>query len=164
MIASVNRWDWLGHGIYFWENSPSRAQEFATQSSLRRNSKIKKPAILGAVLDLGNCLDLLDYNNLQFLKKSYEALKKFDPQFEFTHNLMSPKEGSSELLLRNLDCSVVEMAHELTKAENLPPFDSVKAVFWEGNLLYPNAGFREKNHIQICIRNPNCIKDFFIPR
>ena len=26
---SDNTYDWLGHGIYFWENSPSRALEFA---------------------------------------------------------------------------------------------------------------------------------------
>jgi hypothetical protein len=43
-------------------------------------------------------------------------------------------------------------------------FDSVRGVFWEGNEPYPNAGFREKNHIQISVRNPNCIKGFFIPR
>ena len=36
--------------------------------------------------------------------------------------------------------------------------------FWEGQELYPNAGFREKNHIQICVCNPNCIKGYFLPR
>ena len=29
MKKSENDYDWLGHGIYFWENSPSRAMEFA---------------------------------------------------------------------------------------------------------------------------------------
>jgi hypothetical protein len=43
-------------------------------------------------------------------------------------------------------------------------FDSVRGVFWEGKELYPGAGFMERNHIQICLRNPNCIKGFFIPR
>jgi len=27
--ASANAWDWLGSGIYFWENDPKRALEFA---------------------------------------------------------------------------------------------------------------------------------------
>jgi hypothetical protein len=40
-------------------------------------------------------------------------------------------------------------------------FDSVGGVFVEGKELYPSAGFREKNHIQLCIRNPNCIKGYF---
>ena len=39
-----------------------------------------------------------------------------------------------------------------------------RGVFFEGDDLYPNAGFKEKNHIQIAIRNTNCIKGFFIPR
>ena len=43
-------------------------------------------------------------------------------------------------------------------------YDSVRGVFWEGKPLYPNAGFAEKNHIQICICNPNCIKGYFLPR
>ena len=40
----------------------------------------------------------------------------------------------------------------------------MRGVFWEGEDLYENAGFKEKNHIQICVRNSNCIKGFFIPR
>ena len=44
------------------------------------------------------------------------------------------------------------------------PYDSVRGVFWEGHEIYPNAGFSEKNHIQICVCNPNCIKGYFLPR
>ncbi len=56
---SYNNYDWLGHGIYFWDNSPSRALEWANELSRRKDSKIKKPAVIGAVIDLGYCLDLL---------------------------------------------------------------------------------------------------------
>ncbi len=45
-----------------------------------------------------------------------------------------------------------------------PPFDSVRGVFFEGNELYEGAGFLDKTHIQICIRNPNLIRGYFIPR
>ena len=37
-------------------------------------------------------------------------------------------------------------------------------MFFEGKDLYENAGFKEKNHIQIALRNPNCIKGYFVPR
>ena len=60
--------------------------------------------------------------------------------------------------------SVIETLHVLNKMAGLPPYDSVRGVFWEGNELYPSAGFQEKNHIQIAIINPNCIKGFFLPR
>ena len=48
--------------------------------------------------------------------------------------------------------------------EQKPAFDSIRGVFFEGDELYPGAGFKEKDHIQICIRNPNCIKGYFLPR
>ena len=71
---------------------------------------------------------------------------------------------SEDKLLRRLDCAVIETAHQINREVSGREFDSVKGVFWEGVELYPDAGFREKNHIQICVRNPNCIKGFFLPR
>ena len=67
-------------------------------------------------------------------------------------------------ILRKLDCAVISTLHELRRQAELPPYDSVRGVFWEGADLYPGAGFKEKNHIQIAIINPNCIKAFFLPR
>jgi hypothetical protein len=72
--------------------------------------------------------------------------------------------GSSDKLLRELDCAVIENLHNMQRQIQLMPFDSVRGVFVEGDELYPGAGFHDKNHIQLCIRNPNCIKGFFIPR
>lgn len=69
-------------------------------------------------------------------------------------------DNSTDLLLRPLDCAVIEAYASLAD----PKFDSVRGVFWEGEDLYPGAGMKEKNHIQISIRNINCIKCFFIPR
>jgi hypothetical protein len=43
-------------------------------------------------------------------------------------------------------------------------FDSVRAAFWEGEELYPQAGFKTHNHIQLSIINPDCIKGIFLPR
>ena len=36
-------------------------------------------------------------------------------------------------------------------------------MFTEGAELYRASGFRAKNHIQLCVRNPNCIKGYFHP-
>ena len=56
---SQNKYDWLGNGIYFWENNYERAVDFARNPPGKR--KISSPAVLGAVIDLQYCLDLL-YN------------------------------------------------------------------------------------------------------
>ena len=34
----------------------------------------------------------------------------------------------------------------------------------EGEEIYPTAGFFNKNHIQICIRNTDCILGYFLPK
>ena len=160
---SYNKYDWLGHGIYFWENSPSRALEYANilkNNPGRSRKPVKKPAVLGAVINLGYCLDLLDYENLQLLKGSYELLCALES--EWPENYRLPK--SNDLLIRNLDCAVIQTLHTVRSEEGKQPYDSVRGVFWEGEHLYPNAGFREKDHIQLCVINPNCIKGFFRPR
>ena len=58
---------------------------------------------------------------------------------------------------------MIRWAHEIAK-EHGEYFDTVRAAFLEGGELYPNAGFRMQNHIQISVLNPNCIKGVFLPR
>lgn len=163
---SDHDYDWLGPGIYFWENNVDRAEQWAKDNSKLNKSSIKTPGVLGAYLDLGNCLDLTDSGSLQLLKISYKALKESSSLtgLEMPVNKDPLTVHTSDRILRKLDCAVIKMLHELTYKAELPAFDSVRGVFWEGGELYPGAGFREKNHIQIAIVNPNCIKGFFLPR
>lgn len=164
LLPSQNTYDWLGHGIYFWENSISRARKWALDQSKRKNTSVKNPFALGAVLDLGRCLDLLDQKNLDFISDAYEYLIE-DLKAENvpipTNAAWTPND--IDFKKRELDCAVIRYAIQIAEQEN-EPFDSVRAAFWEGNELYPNAGFREFNHIQIAIINPDCIKGIFIPR
>jgi hypothetical protein len=263
---SENIYDWLGHGIYFWQNSKSRAMQYALEAQSRPNSKIKKPAVVGAIIDLGHCMDLIDTEFLLELKEGFRALKKSRLAARATLPKNKKVQNSKDKLLRNLDCAVIETVHTLNmetldclkKSEKLileiaftfkyiyrlnsndqpldknifdllvdgilenldklidsldnahilnfekkrilhyiisimdyrniyryktaeekllemaddiictarlfSEYDSVRGVFFEGKRLYPGAGFSEKDHIQLCIRNPNCIKGFFLPR
>jgi len=160
---SENNYDWLGHGMYFWENSPHRAERFA------RDRRIPNAVVIGAVLDLGHCLDLTDSESLSYLSTAYQVLKAtLEAAGEPLPNNTSPKFCCShDLLIRELDCAVINFLHAQRRRDmkkKQQAYDSVRGVFWEGEDLYPGAGFKEKNHIQICIRNPNCIKGFFYPR
>ncbi|MFO7701502.1 MAG: hypothetical protein R6V37_00760 [Psychroflexus maritimus] len=165
---SENLYDWLGNGIYFWENNYDRALQYAKEikkNPQKSTSRIETPSVLGAVIDLGYCMDLLDSNYLELLKIGYKLLTETNKK----HGLEIPKnksiEKNGDLLLRHLDCAVIETVHQFIKEnKESNEFDSVRGVFFEGNELYKNAGFKEKNHIQIAIRNPNCIKGYFIPR
>ena len=58
--------------------SPDRALEyiqFLKDHPSRSKKPIQKPAVIGAVIDLGHCFDLLDYRSLQLLKSSYDVFK-----------------------------------------------------------------------------------------
>jgi hypothetical protein len=163
---SINSYDWLGNGIYFWENNKQRALNFVTdlKNARGRNTWIKRPAVVGAILDLGYCLDLLDAEFIDLVKESYKSLllscNKFDIPIPENRNVGNSK----DLLLRELDCAVIRNLHFQRELHDLKLFDSIRAAFIEGNPLYNNAGFYEKTHIQLCICNPNCIKGYFLPR
>lgn len=158
LTKSQNEYDWLGNGIYFWEHNLQRAYEWA-----ERSPKIKKPAVIGAVIDLGYCLNLTDTASAEKLKKGYELLKIRceKNQIELPKNV--PSKLSEDILKRNLDCAVIQQIHDVLIQGNQPDFDSVRGVFTEGGPAYPGACFLEKTHVQICIVNPNCIKGYFSP-
>jgi len=159
---SANAYDWLGNGIYFWENNPQRALQYAQERKIKKTRTkgiINSPFVLGAIIDLGYCLNLVESKSLQTLKTSYQALEEIS---KITGaSLPQNKEIEGDVLLRYLDCAVIEFLHELRKLNNQHMFDSVRGVFMEGPALYPGSGFVANNHIQICIRNPNCIKGYF---
>ena len=158
---SENPYDWLGSGTYFWENDPTRAYEWARD--LKRRGKIDSPAVVGAVVDLGRCLNLLDREYLKLVRKAYRHL------LAVSTNSRTPLPTNREvpnrpgLLLRELDCATINICRELRADRGLPPFDTVRAAFVEGRPLYPNAGFNDRNHIQLCVVNPRCIKGYFRP-
>ena len=79
------------------------------------------------------------------------------------------------MILRELDCAVIEYLHQKIDEKinldfqeygfsDLKHCDTVRGIFTEGGPAFDGAGIQLKNHIQICIRNLNCIKGFFIPR
>ena len=157
---SQNAWDWLGHGIYFWEGSHARALRWAETESRRTESKIKNPAVLGAVIDLGNCLNLTELEALELVKGAHLAYK----QLCAVSGVAMPQNRGPELRARYLDCAVIETLHQLRQEEGKQPLATVRGFFVEGRELYPAAGFRELDHIQICVRSPGQIIGYFLPR
>jgi hypothetical protein len=175
IVFSKEKYDWLGHGMYFWENNYERALQWAEDK--KKRGKLEKPAVIGATLFLGYCCDFLDSAYLRILKEyfdgmaeSYELIGKKLPE-----NRDLPHDKYQDKILRELDCVVIEGMHGevLLQTENdlrekgfsrNKVFDSVRGVFTEGGPVFEGAGILEKSHIQSCIRNPNCIKGFFLPR
>lgn len=163
---STNDYDWLGSGIYFWEQNYERAMEWAQEQTAR--GVIEEPAVIGAVIDLGFCLNLTDSRYIELIAKEYETMLS---EFELLGlPLRENRGGTSDKALRGLDCQVIEHLHARIRDEyemgvsSFEPFDSARGLFSEGDPIFPDAGFKEKTHVQICVRNPNCIKGYFAPR
>lgn len=157
--ASENDYDWLGTGIYFWEGNPQRALDFAVERAVGgRNSrgKIRKPFVLGAIINLGRCLDMRDSSALNEVAASYNG-------FLLSTEKPAPKNSGKDLKVRRLDCAVVNFLHERRQELDWPAYDTVRADFWEGDEIYPTAGFRTQDHIQICVRNTQSILGYFRP-
>lgn len=167
LYLSTNDYDWLGHGIYFWENNFQRALDYARfikNNPGRCQTRIKDPSVVGAIIDLGNCLNLLDSRYIKIVEEGHDILVTTTHQsgFDLPQNIR-PKRDEKDLLLRKLDCAVIETVHASNDQNSQAPFDTVRGIFEEGDELYPNAGFRKMSHIQVCVRNPNCIKGYFKP-
>lgn len=155
---SENSYDWLGHGIYFWEQNYVRAQDWAKQRYGEDNAYV-----IGAIIDLGYCLNLTDSFSAEYLKLGYQLLKLRCEMagVPLPENRLSKK--TTDVLLRDLDCAVIQQIHDFANEDEGAEFDSVRGIFVEGPPPYQGSEFREKTHVQLCIRNPNCIKGYFNP-
>jgi len=153
---SDNDYDWLGPGVYFWEANPRRGFEFAQEASRRKGSGISKPFVIGAVIESGLCLDLTTSSGVDWIRIAFENLA----QGTAAAGLTLPT-NSEDQLKRNLDCAVVRRLHTILDHQKLPPVDTLKGIFTEGSPAYPGAGFAEKTHTQIAVRNLRCIKGVF---
>lgn len=172
---SKKPYDWLGHGMYFWENNYERALQWALEKKAR--GAIREPAVVGAVIYLGCCCDFLDRKYIQLLSQSFARMEESNRKsgLELPSNKDLANDSHKDKVMRNLDCAVIEYMH--TKIYNeiqqdiqtkgfsdFKIFDTTRGVFTEGDPAFPGAGLFAKSHIQVCVRNPNCILGFFMPR
>ncbi len=153
---SRNAYDWLGPGIYFWEANPLRALGFAREVRPGQKVRIAEPFVVGAVLELGQCLDLTTAAGIAQVRNAYESLRQVTEKA----GLVLPS-NSGDQLRRNLDCAVIGWLHEIEKSAGRPMIDTVRGVFVEGASAYPGSGIREKTHVQIAVRNTQSIKGVF---
>jgi hypothetical protein len=155
---SVNDYDWLGEGIYFWEYGADRALRFAEEQ--KRRKKIKSAAVVGALVQLGRCFDLMDTRFTSELRVAYEALKRLRDG----EGLALPKNGGAgpDKKLRHLDCAVLNFYLGTLEASG-QPYDTVRCGFVEGAPAYEGSGIHEQSHVQLSVRSPGCIVGVFRP-
>lgn len=169
ILQSDKDFDWLGPGAYFWESDPQRALEWAREKSQRAD--IRTPAVVGAVIDLRNCLDISSRTDLGLLEVAYQSFAQMQRVAGLTvpENKNLPGQMGSDQVLRYLDCAVIRHLHSILDGQpveerEVEPFDTVRGLFEEGDALYPGSAFKRKSHVQIAVRNAECIRGVFWPR
>lgn len=167
LLPSENDYDWLGNGIYFWEHNPERALHWATlvakTPAISRN-KVTQPFVIGAIIDMGNCLDLMNAGELQNLKRCYDQFEQLMRNSDEPLPKNEPgHKNDPDRVKRKLDCAVINFTHDLREADGLQPSDTVRAPFTEGGALFTGSMIMSQTHIQIAVRNPKCIKGYFRP-
>ncbi|MGB8700868.1 MAG: hypothetical protein WCD18_15750 [Thermosynechococcaceae cyanobacterium] len=144
--ASDNDYDWLGTGIYFFQDAPLRAEQWATQQYP------ENPAVIRALIRLDNCIDLFDIGWQPGLKNLYNS---FVEQYRGTNRPL-PTQNPDRSKAHRLDCAFFNYSIEFISLAG-QTVDSVRAAFMEGDRLFPNSAIFDLAHVQIAIRNPALI-------
>ncbi len=138
--------EWFGRGVYFWEHAFQQAWWWA-----RRDGN-PAPAVVGAVIRLGHCFDLLDPGNVTILREYHDRLigRLTNKGLPVPVNVRSH---------RSLDCAVFNHLYAEFEDDN-KPLDTARAVFIPtspSKRVYQGSWISEETHIQICVRNPKSI-------
>ena len=121
-------------------------------------SKVVNPAVVGAVIDLGLCLDTTTSVAIRYIRRAFDSYVSTCKEAEVSLPVNKPETSP---FIRRLDCAVFKQVHEIRENEGDSRIDTVRGVFTEGNPVFKGAGFLEKTHIQICVYNPSSIKGVF---
>ncbi len=148
---STNDFDCLGSGICFWEFSPERARRWTDDEGI----------VIGAVIQLGQCLDLTDLRYTEFLERTFQDLAE---SHEKTGKAL-PENRGREQKARYLDCLVINtLVDDVAKlASTEGQFHTVRGAFEEGEPAFPGSMIRKETHIQIAVLDTDCILGVFLP-
>ncbi|MFD2368521.1 hypothetical protein ACFSO0_00615 [Brevibacillus sp. GCM10020057] len=132
---SVDDEEWLGDGVYFFENDRKQAEYWCTKVR-----KYKAWTVLESQIEASKVIDLLDTETREEFQKIAEKLK------DRYHKRKDQKP-------RKLINAVV-----LNAMYKIAPYDMVRAAFVipRGHTVYRTN--IEPIHIQLCVRNHSCIK------
>ncbi len=151
-IPSRNTYDWLGKGVYFWQDAPYRAWDWAGEYCGKHGGD---RAVIRSLVKIkrGEFMDLLDYsqepNWANHLSRAHQFLQK-----QTSYRLPPNKRAIG---YHALDRLVID-----TLIENiLKPMDinilGVRACFQEGDEIYPGSAIYNKSHIQVAVRDTKSI-------
>ncbi len=145
---SRNPYDWLGDGVYFFEDAPLRAWEWA------RERFGHEAAVVGASVRFQDEMDLLDIGWANDLAQAYSAF--VNVMEEIGQPLPHQTSGA-----HRLDRAVINFAVEQLRSRGIS-VRMVRGVFIEGQPVFPDSALYERAHVQIAVRDTQMIERCWI--
>ncbi|WP_309733732.1 hypothetical protein [Chamaesiphon sp. OTE_75_metabat_556] len=150
-LTSDNDYDWLGTGIYFFQDAPMRAKQWAIEQHSQ------EPAVICARIQLDNCIDLFDIKWFPILKNIYNL---FDDQYRDTNKPL-PKQNPVRSKAHRLDCAFFNYASQFLSRQG-QIVTSTRAVFVEGECIFPDSAIFDLAHAQIAVKDPVVIRESYL--
>lgn len=135
--------NWLGEGVYFWENDPERAEEW----QLRRN----KGAIMECEIDTRFLLNLLvkSEHTIEF----YDRVRQLAENLAKTPNLRNQRDAQKF----DLDYQVFRATQQYFQRDK--GLSGVRMAFFLGDSITLDGNIYENQHIQICLWDVTAIEN-----
>jgi hypothetical protein len=143
--VSRNAYDWLGDGVYFFQEAPHRAREWAAQRYGRDG------VVIRSVIRLDDCLDLLDIQSNAILEAAYTSIVELSLQ----SGAPLPRQTAGA---HRLDRVVVNYAVTLFARQGGMTVRVVRGVFAEGVPVFPGSAILNRAHVQIAVRDTSLIE------
>lgn len=154
--ASRNRYDWLGDGAYFFQESdtfPHSALDHATDWA--RKCHGKEGCVLRAHIDLVDCMDLLDRGWASALRLAHDRLTARAKPIGM--ELPTQRGGN-----HGRDRALINYVVQLLEDEGTT-IRSVRGAFGEdGRAAFPGSSLLDLTHVQIAVRDSGVVRDIEI--
>ena len=142
---SQNAYDWLGDGVYFFQDAPCRAWEWA------RARYGEDGSVIGAEIRIADCMDLLDVGWNEVISDMYDEYLKFLRNA----GLSRPTQSGGA---HRLDREVINYTVGVLGESGIR-IACVRAAFREGRPVYADSAFFNQSHVQIAVRDTDvCIQ------
>lgn len=150
--VSANDYDWLGTGVYFFQDAPARAWEWAKQQHPAN------PGVIRSLIRLENCIDLLDIQWFPIIREAYSV---FVEEYSKTNRPL-PKQNPERSKAHRLDCAFFNYVVEEILNPQAEMIDVIRSVFVEGERIFPNSAVFDRAHVQIAVRDTSLIEDSYL--
>jgi hypothetical protein len=137
--------DWLGDGVYFFQDAPIRALAWAEEL-------FDPPfAVIEADIDLTDFIDLLDIGWINWLAELHD---QFVDEFRRSGQQLPVQKGGAH----RADRALLNFAVEVLEGEGLS-VAGIRGAFAEGTAIFPNSALMTRSHVQIAVRRLSAIRD-----